>query len=321
MLIDPQRGFDIIGDIHGCADVLERLLERLDYRKQGGVWQHRWRQAIFLGDIIDRGPQIRESLEIVRLMVERGHAHCIMGNHEYYALAWHTPALPGSKQLFVRDHNSRYAGIWQATAEAFASHPHDWRDYLGWFARRPLFIDAGSFRVVHACWDKTLIRGVQQQFADGVVDRTFVQASAEHGSFAHQVFNRLLRGINLTLPDGLTVAGQDGLTRSTYRARFWQEEHMPETYAELAFQPDPMPATIAGQRLPRGFYQQLVQHEASDPLLFVGHYWRDGEPAMLRPNLACLDYSAVNGGRLVAYRLGQETQLLPENFVWVESRS
>ncbi len=41
---------------------------------------------------------------------------------------------------------------------------------------------------------------------------------------------------------------------------------------------------------------------------------------MIRPNLACLDYSAVNGGKLVAYRLGQEQRLLPNNFVWVDAQ-
>lgn len=320
MQIEPQRGYDIIGDVHGCADALERLLALLGYRPLNGVWQHPQRMAVFLGDIIDRGPQIRASLDIVRGMVERGHAHCVMGNHEYYALAWHTPAAAGSHQLFVRDHNSRHAGLWQATAEAFAAHPQEWQDYLDWFAGLPLFMDAGRFRVVHACWDRELIGGVQQRFGGGTVDRAFVQASAEPGSFAHQVFNRLLRGINLPLPDGLSVTGQDGLLRSTFRARFWEEEQAPQTYAELAFQPDPIPADAAGKRLPRGFYNQLVQHEASDPLLFVGHYWREGEPALIRPNLACLDYSAVNGGRLVAYRLGDEQRLLPENFVWVENR-
>jgi hypothetical protein len=320
MRIDSRRGYDIIGDIHGCADVLKRLLSRLGYRRVGGVWQHRQRQAIFLGDIIDRGPQIRESLEIVRLMVEHGHAHCIMGNHEYYALAWHTAAPLGNSQLFVRDHNQRSADIWQATAEAFAPYPQEWKDYLGWFAQLPLFLDGGRFRAVHACWDKRLIAGVRQCFGDGVVSREFLQASAEPDSFACQAFNRLLRGINLPLPQGLTVAGQDGLTRSTYRARFWHEEQDPQTYAELAFQPDPIPANVAGLRLPRGFYRNLVQHLATDPLLFVGHYWREGHPAPIRHNLACLDYSAVNGGRLVAYRLDDELLLRPENFVWVENK-
>ncbi|MBS7326805.1 MAG: metallophosphoesterase [Thiopseudomonas sp.] len=319
MQIEPHRGYDIIGDVHGCADALERLLHLLGYRRQGGVWQHPQRMAVFLGDIIDRGPHIRHSLDIVRSMVERGHAHSVMGNHEYYALAWHTAAPSSSRQLFVRDHTSRHAGLWQATAEAFADHPQEWQDYLDWFAALPLFIDGGRFRVVHACWDRQLVAGVQQQFGGGQVDRAFVQASADPDSFAHQVFNRLLRGINLPLPGGLSVTGQDGLLRTSFRARFWEEEQAPQTYAELAFQPDPIPADAAATRLPRDLYRQLVQHEARDPLLFVGHYWRDGEPALIRPNLACLDYSAVNGGRLVAYRLGDEARLLPENFVWVEA--
>ena len=53
-------------------------------------------------------------------------------------------------------------------------------------------------------------------------------------------------------------------------------------------------------------------------MLFVGHYWRSGHPAPIRPNLACLDYSAVLYGKLVAYRLDQETQLDPRKFVWVD---
>ena len=57
---------DLIGDIHGHADALQRLLRQLGYSRQKGVYRHPDRQAIFLGDFIDRGPQIRETLEIVR---------------------------------------------------------------------------------------------------------------------------------------------------------------------------------------------------------------------------------------------------------------
>jgi len=92
------RGYDLIGDIHGCAHTLDLLLERLDYQQVDGVWQHPERQAIFLGDLVDRGPRIRGALRRVRAMVEGGHAHCILGNHELNALAWHTPALPGTGQ-------------------------------------------------------------------------------------------------------------------------------------------------------------------------------------------------------------------------------
>jgi hypothetical protein len=60
---------DLIGDIHGHADALQQLLKTLGYERQHGVYRHPDRQAIFLGDFIDRGPKIHETLEIVRPMV------------------------------------------------------------------------------------------------------------------------------------------------------------------------------------------------------------------------------------------------------------
>jgi hypothetical protein len=55
MILDPSRSYDLIGDIHGCARTLERLLDTLGYRVQDGVWRHPQRMAIFLGDLVDRG--------------------------------------------------------------------------------------------------------------------------------------------------------------------------------------------------------------------------------------------------------------------------
>jgi len=77
---------DLIGDIHGHADALERLLNTPGYTRQHGTYRHPDRQAIFLGDFIDRGPKIRETLEIVRPMIESGAALSVMGNHELNAL-------------------------------------------------------------------------------------------------------------------------------------------------------------------------------------------------------------------------------------------
>ena len=62
----------------------------------------------------------------------------------------------------------------------------------------------------------------------------------------------------------------------------------------------------------------LLRYGVDEPLLFVGHYWRSGKPAPIRENLACLDYSAVLYGKLVAYRLDQETRLDPRKFVGVD---
>ncbi|MDA1027326.1 MAG: metallophosphoesterase, partial [Planctomycetota bacterium] len=89
--VDPKRGLDFIGDLHGHATRLDELLIRLEYEWIDGIPRHRNRTAIFLGDYVDRGPEIRRTLETVRGMVDRGDAVALMGNHEYNAIAWFTP--------------------------------------------------------------------------------------------------------------------------------------------------------------------------------------------------------------------------------------
>jgi len=80
--------FDIIGDVHGCYEELLELLSRLDYTmtKAEGHGQTAvppaGRKAIFLGDLVDRGPRIPEVLRLVMDMVESGHALCVPGNHD-----------------------------------------------------------------------------------------------------------------------------------------------------------------------------------------------------------------------------------------------
>ncbi len=320
MWIDPARSYDLIGDIHGCAQTLERLLETLGYKKRSGVWQHAYRQALFLGDLIDRGPQIRETLHIVHAMVDAGHAYCIMGNHEYYALAWNTPASEQSTDEYVRAHSKHHTRLHRETLEQFEEHPYDWEDFNQWFLTLPLFIDAQRFRAVHACWDDRLINMLRTRFADGRVNQAFVQQSAIQGSFADQAFNRLLRGVNLPLPHGMSQTSYDGFTRSSFRTKFWHDDVSALTYGDVVFQPDALPGDLAQEPLPTEYLQHVTGYDAQQPLLFVGHYWRQGQPSLIRPNLACLDYSAVNGGKLVAYRLDQEQHLLPESFVWVDAQ-
>jgi len=51
----------------------------------------------------------------------------------------------------------------------------------------------------------------------------------------------------------------------------------------------------------------------------LGHYWFEGEPSILAPNIACLDYSVAKaGGKLTAYRWDGEQQLRDEKFIWVD---
>ncbi|MER7733123.1 polynucleotide kinase-phosphatase [Streptomyces erythrochromogenes] len=71
--------FDIVGDIHGCSSELETLLGRLGY--EDGVHPE-GRTAVFVGDLVDRGPDSPGVLRRVMGMVRSGNALCVPGNHE-----------------------------------------------------------------------------------------------------------------------------------------------------------------------------------------------------------------------------------------------
>ena len=85
--------FDIIGDVHGCCDELEALLDRLGYlAADSGTADPFWgrrtyahpggRKAVFVGDLVDRGPRTLDVVRLVRNMATSGAALCVPGNHD-----------------------------------------------------------------------------------------------------------------------------------------------------------------------------------------------------------------------------------------------
>ena len=85
--------FDIIGDVHGCCDELEKLLQQLGYMAREDtdrasfwnfpVYTHpQGRKAVFVGDLVDRGQRVLDTLKLVHNMQKANSALCILGNHE-----------------------------------------------------------------------------------------------------------------------------------------------------------------------------------------------------------------------------------------------
>ena len=303
--------YDLIGDIHGHADELRALLHHLGYRPDAaGTYRHpQGRQVIFLGDYIDRGPKIRETLQLVRGMVAGGAALAIMGNHEYNALAYHTPDPAGG---YLRSHNRVHTEQHQATLDAFAAPPlaAEWQEYLAWFYTLPLALELPGLRAVHACWDERQLDYLRQELPDLRLTADFLRRAAPHGREADAV-EITLKGREVTLPPGLGFHDKGGHYRDKMRVRWWTnpatatyDTYYLEDLAELRGQP----VALAG--LDADYYQDATP-------VFFGHYWLRGTPQLMQPHAVCLDYSVAKEGQLVGYRWDGEQVLSPERLVWV----
>ena len=100
--------YDIIGDVHGRATKLRALLGELGYRQdESGVYRHPDRTAVFVGDLIDRGDEQLEALQLVKAMVDAGSAQIVMGNHEFNAICWATEDPATGKPLREHSDNKR----------------------------------------------------------------------------------------------------------------------------------------------------------------------------------------------------------------------
>ncbi len=308
--------FDFIGDIHGHADELEALLKKLDYKKAGGAYRHSERKVFFAGDFIDRGPKIREALQIVRSMVDSGNALAVIGNHEYNAICYNIPTGNGS---FLRAHSDKNTRQHQETLKQFDSHKSEYEDYLSWFRTLPLFYEAEDFRVVHACWDIDHIYTITAKLKSNgtkkaIADDFFFEAANKTGQF-HDIIEETLKGKESRLPEGRFIVDKDGHKRQEIRTRWWLNPSN-QTWQSFSFH--------KYAELPEGLVEQPKSssyYSENEKPVFFGHYWCEGVPKVFRSNICCLDYSIAKHGRLAAYRFSGEKLLNNDNFVFIDAFS
>jgi hypothetical protein len=321
-----MAGYDIIGDIHGHHDKLVELLRRLDYLPDAaGVWRSTTgRRAIFVGDLIDRGPAQAAVIDTVRAMVEQGEALIVMGNHELNALGWalEDPARPG---VALRPHTAKnfdqHAAFLALDADVRAAA-------VEWFATLPLFLEldaaaGGPLRVVHACWDDASV-GLLRTVLDDA-NRFVDAAQIAHALQPHPIdvatgrrlernelfdaVDTLLKGPEIEVhPYGAKdFKDKGGVTRQRARLRWWR--HGDTRFDQLVeIDPagedgngdlyGPLPtATLDGADL------DLI-YDDDVPVVF-GHHWRAWGPERhvdFTDVTACVDFSAAKEGPLVAYR-------------------
>ena len=307
----PVDGYDIIGDVHGEAELLERLLDQLGYRAHERGFRHPDRKAIFVGDVLDRGPNIPRAIEIVNAMVECGDGYAVLGNHELGALAIHYLG----EQLSEPEREAFYRQ-YITTVAAFAGRSASLQEHLERIRDWPMYIECPGFRVVHACWnpaavDVLAVHDDRSRMVQPLLEKVFEWGSKERGAAL-----KLTNGVNLSLPIGMTLVGADGVERSTVRANFWCEN--PSTYADIAIVNGDLPSQIGSRQLTSVLKKQLPPAYGCDERpLFVGHYWMLGSLRLASSNVVCVDFVDLQKRRLAAYRWSNGADLDDAN-AWVQ---
>lgn len=310
---------DFIGDIHGHADELETLLVKLGYTKKDNYYAHSNpnRSVLYVGDYIDRGPKIKETLEIVKQMVDNGSAIALMGNHEYNALCFHQKDTNGN---YLREHSKKNTGQHQQTLDQFKSFSEDFKMYLEWFKTLPLFYETKTFKAVHACWDYKSIAYLKNNLHDNRLTHALVTASVSEGTKLFEAIDVTLKGKEITLPNGKSFLDKDKNERTKMRYKWW-EDLSQSSYKDISMS---QIENITKKKIDFSTLKNNDYYKEEDVCVFFGHYWLRMEtnsakkPILFKENICCLDYSVAKQGHLVAYSFHDEPQLKEQNFSYVK---
>jgi len=306
--------YDIIGDIHGHASRLEALLRHMGYQQDSEGWSHPERQAIFVGDFIDRGPEQVETYRLVRSMIDRDAALAVMGNHEFNAVAFKTPhpEQPGERMRPHTDKNrDQHSAFLDQVGEDSALHD----EMIAWFKTLPLYLDLEGLRVVHACWHDESFKALRRllDHRQCLIDEAWVDA-ARKGTEAYNAVETLLKGLEIPLPDGESFLDKEQNERHHIRTRWWEQGG--GTYRSLAMMDDAARATLSDELVPDG----VLPGYSDDKPVFVGHYWLRGTPEPMSDRVACVDYTVTEPapeGKLTAYQWEGAEFINRDALVWV----
>lgn len=116
----------VIGDLQGCYDELQALLEQIEYDSED---DHLW----FVGDIVNRGPKSLECLRFVKELSEQGKADMVLGNHDFHLLA----AYSGFEKFISK--SDTLADILNAP---------DVHELIDWLRKQPLMVTHPIFHAV-----------------------------------------------------------------------------------------------------------------------------------------------------------------------------
>ncbi len=304
--------YDIIGDVHGYASLLKKLLIEMGYSKTENGYSHPSRKAIFVGDFVNRGPEIRKTIRIVRKMVENENALAILGNHEINAITYYLknknglPVINSSQKNFL----SLYKTINQFPVE----RNEEWKSHQKWMRELPLFLDLGNIRIVHACWSDQAVESIKKAELEGMSRKNiFRKVYNKPKSEIGKSVTTLTKGIDFKMPADIKIVNNKGVSARSFRMRWWEHPEG-KTFEGISFESK---FRLPQYEIPQQLVPELIPYPENGPIVFFGHYCRFNGPFIVKPNICCVDSCVTGSGKLTAYRWNGEKELSEENLVMV----
>lgn len=314
-----NENIDFIGDIHGCYSKLIELFKKLGYQKtQNKNFYHhpKGKKVFFLGDIIDRGEDIFGCVAVVKEMIDNGQAEMILGNHEYNYISYFASSPEGQ---FTN--NTTKKNLNKTYQELSKKNFHE--KFIEWLYQQPILVESKKWRAIHACWDFSYIEEIKKELKkynlveDGKELKIFINKKLINDIHLKDEANykKVKKAINNFLSSPSIP-----FSKKKLRVKWWLDNKQEVHYRKrLLLHPEIN--SLEDIHLDQQHQQEILKKTTGYPLsekpLFIGHYWFSEEVKAIQNNLACLDYSAINHGKLVAYCYERENKIQQKNFIYV----
>ncbi len=254
-----------VGDVQGCAPSLKALVKKLPKKSK----------MIFLGDLVNRGPDSLGALRQLKTLQESGRAECILGNHDLHLLAIDA-GLRKTKGL--------------DTVDNILKAP-DRKELIHWIRNRPMALSNGKVLTVHAGilpqWDLQQTIECAQEVEKALRSRSYKQFLANmYGNTPNQ-WSRSLKGY-----DRLRI-----ITNALTRMRFCTPSGKMEFESKEGLEDGP-----------KGYipWFKVPKRKTADTLVYFGHWSTLG--LLRNHNVIGLDTGCVWGGKLTAMEVSNTNQ-------------
>ena len=154
----PPGPLDIIGDVHGELGALEALLAHL--AEAGRTEQ---RHLVFVGDLVDRGPDSLGVVRLVERLMHEGRASCLVGNHELNLLLGKRRS---GNEWFYGEEQPLRSGV--GVLPQVLADDHARTEVMLFLQRLPLAMEREDLRVAHACWHEPALETLAREELSGL---------------------------------------------------------------------------------------------------------------------------------------------------------